>query len=117
VPLSVNVNGGPQYSEVPEHVIAPDVPYDLELWAYNFSDSAVTGQVSATEIPAGFSLVPAIWDVTIEPMGRVQLPAMATITAKTVIGDNDNWFELRGDFGLDFKPVLAFRLVDHWEKE
>ena len=49
-------------------------------------------------------------------MGRVQLPATATIPANEDLAEDDeNWFRLKGDFGEDGKPALAFRLLDHWE--
>jgi len=30
--------------------------------------------------------------------------------------NDENWFRLKGDFGEDGKPALAFRLLDHWEE-
>jgi len=117
MPKSTTVEGGPMWSSVPDHVIAPNVPTDIDIWAYNFSDTTITGQVVADEIPAGFILSPGTWNVTIEPMGRVQLPATAMILANpNNIQQHENWFRLKGDFGEDGEPVLAFRLLDHWEK-
>jgi hypothetical protein len=98
-------------------VIAPNVPKAIDIWAYNFGDTTVTGQVVA-EVQPGFVLSPGTWNVTIPPMGRVQLPATATIPANPEkIQQDENWFKLKGDFGDDGKPVLAFRLLDHWEKD
>jgi hypothetical protein len=99
-------------------VIPPDIPRAINIWAYNFGDTTVTGQVVIDELEDGFVLSPGTWDVTIEPMGRVQLPATATIPANPErIQNHENWFTLRGEFSDGSKPVLAFRLLDHWEKE
>jgi hypothetical protein len=115
---STTVNGGPAWSGVPDHVIAPNVPKAIDIWAYNFGDTTVTGQVVVEALPAGFVLSPGTWNVSIPPMGRVQLPATATIPANpNLAGNDENWFNLKGDFGDDGKPVLSFRLLDHWEKD
>jgi hypothetical protein len=116
MPRSLTVEGGAMWRETQEHVIPPNVPKAIDIWAYNFGDTTVTGQVVVDEIYTGCTLTPGTWNVTIPPMGRVQLPATATIPANPDrIEDNENWFRLKGDFGDDGKPVLAFRLLDHWE--
>ncbi len=117
MPRSTTKLGGPLWTIEPDHVIGTDVATEVELWAYNFGDVAVTGEVIAERIPKDFKLEPGKWDVTIEPMGRVRLPAMATIRAKEKINNTDNWFTLRGDFGDAGNPVLAFRLLDKWEQK
>ncbi len=117
MPRSTTVEGGPMWSNVPDHVIAPNVPRAIDIWAYNFGDTTVTGQVIVDEIFTGCTLTPGTWNITIPPMGRVQLPATATIPANpNNIQQHENWFRLKGDFGEDGEPVLAFRLLDHWEK-
>ena len=116
MPKSTTKLGGPLWTIEPDHVIEANVPTEVELWAYNFSDEAVKGEVIAELIPEGFKLEPGKWDVTIEPMGRVRLAVMATIEAKEEISNDDNWFKLRGDFSDAGKAVLAFRLLDKWKQ-
>ncbi len=117
MPRYLTVEGGPPWRETQEHVIPPNVPKDIDIWAYNFGDVAVTGQVIVDEIFTGCTLTPGTWNITIPPMGRVQLPATATIPVNPDPAEKDeNWFRLKGDFGEDGKPVLAFRLLDHWEE-
>jgi hypothetical protein len=118
MPKYTTVVGGPTWSSDCDHVIAPDVPRAIDIWAYNFGDTTVTGQVVTEELPFGFVLSPGTWNITIPPMGRVQLPTTATIPEHPEkIQQHENWFNLKGDFGDDGKPVLSFRLLDHWEKD
>ncbi|HPS56353.1 MAG TPA: hypothetical protein PLP05_12210, partial [Sedimentisphaerales bacterium] len=116
MPKSTTKLGGPMWTIEPDHVIEAGVATDVELWAYNFGNKAVKGEVIAEQIPEGFKLEPGRWNVTIEPMGRVRLPATATIAVKEKIGKDDNWFKLGGNFGDAGRAVLAFRLLDKWEQ-
>jgi hypothetical protein len=92
------------------HSIPLDKETTLNLFAYNFSDKAVSGTITVENAP-GCKLVPDRWEITLEPMERKSLPANVTINASGSDTANDGWIKLRGDFADAGQPVLAFRLV------
>jgi hypothetical protein len=79
---------------------------------YNFADHPVKGVIRSEELPAGFHLEPASWQVAIEPMGRQTLAGQVTLpgTRRVLLScdGKSNTVKLRGDFGRDGRPVLAF---------
>ena len=82
---------------------------ELDVFAYNFSDEAVTGTVSVEDAPEGWRLMLSQMKIEIEPMGRTRLPIRVG-TANSGQRPSDGWFRLRGEFADAGRPVLAFRL-------
>jgi hypothetical protein len=84
----------------------------FEVVVYNFADHPVKGVIRSEELPAGFHLEPASWQVAIEPMGRQTLAGQVTLpgTRRVLLScdGKSNTVKLRGDFGRDGRPVLAF---------
>ncbi|OGV65773.1 MAG: hypothetical protein A3K19_25800 [Lentisphaerae bacterium RIFOXYB12_FULL_65_16] len=83
----------------------------VELVAYNFADHPVAGTVSVETLPDGWRLEPATWRVDLEPMGRMPLAAQLTLagTGRALLAGNT--IKLRGDFGADGRPALAFNMA------
>ncbi|NLH40763.1 MAG: hypothetical protein GX448_02895, partial [Planctomycetes bacterium] len=94
-----------------EHKVQPGAEIDLPLYAYNFSDATVRGRIAVEHAPAGWRLTPDAWDVALEPMGRQRLDCRFLMPERQADKSSDTWIVLRGDFGNDAKPVLAFRLI------
>jgi len=82
----------------------------LDVFAYNFSDKAVTGTISVERAPDRWRLTPGRMEVEIEPMGRKRLPIRLSV-GNSAEKPADGWIKLRGDFSYAGRPVLAFRLV------
>ena len=93
------------------HTVPSDKETNLNLFAYNFSDKAVSGTITAEQAPEGCKLAPDRWEITLEPMERKRLPARVTINASGSNGAYGGWLKLRGDFADAGRPVLAFRFV------
>ncbi|HSV99869.1 MAG TPA: hypothetical protein VLI39_06835 [Sedimentisphaerales bacterium] len=107
---SVNIEQIPWASDI-EHKVQPDMEIDLPLYAYNFSESAVRGRIVVEHAPIGWRLAPSAWDVALEPMGRQRLDCRFLMPERQAEKSSDTWIILRGDFGTEAKPVLAFRLI------
>lgn len=107
---SVNIDQIPWASDI-EHKVQPGAEIDLPLYAYNFSDATVRGRIAVEHAPAGWRLTPDAWDVALEPMGRQRLDCRFLMPERQADKSSDTWIVLRGDFGNDAKPVLAFRLI------
>ncbi len=105
-----NIERIPWASEY-EHTVEAGVPCRVPIHAYNFGSETVRGTVRFGELPPGCKAGPMKWEVEIEPMGRVELPAQITITKDTTAESDDIWLKLCGNFGEAGRPVLAFRLV------
>ena len=88
------------------HVIPADTATDLPLFAYNFSDSKVSGTISV-KTPANWEITPTRWEVVLDPMERKALPARIVISPP----GSANWVRLVGNFGPAGPSVLAFRLA------
>jgi len=93
------------------HTVPSGKETNLNLLAYNFSNTAVSGTITAEHTPQGCQLAPDRWEITLEPMGRKRLPARVTINASKSNTSNGGWLKLRGDFADAGRPALAFRLV------
>jgi hypothetical protein len=100
----------PWASEYEYHIEA-GTPCRVPIYAYNFGSEVVRGTVGLEGLPAGCTAEPTEWEVEIEPMGRVELPVKITITKEMTAETDDIWITLRGEFGAEGRPVLAFRLV------
>jgi hypothetical protein len=89
-------------------------PSDIEVVVYNFADHPVKGTIGIEELPAGSRLEPTTWQVALEPMGRQTLSGQLTLacTGRAVLGSHS--VKLRGDFGGDGRPVLAFDNTARW---
>ncbi len=88
------------------HVIPADTATDLPLFAYNFSDTKISGTISV-KTPANWEITPTSWKAVLDPMERKALPARVVLSSP---GATD-WVRLKGDFGPAGSSVLAFRLV------
>jgi hypothetical protein len=89
------------------HLVPAGTPVDLALFAYNFSDSKVSGTVAA-QTPAGWETTPANWTIDLDPMERKPLPARILIPSAQTGAE---WIRWNGDFGTAGRPVLAVRLA------
>jgi len=93
------------------HIVPTDKETNLNLFAYNFSNTAVSGTITAEHVPQGCKLTPDRWEITLGPMERKHLPIRFSINASGRDAAYGSWFKLRGDFAAAGQPVLAFRLV------
>ena len=93
------------------HTVPSGKETNLNLFAYNFSNTAVSGTITAEHVPQGCKLVPDRWEITLEPMERKHLPARFSINASGRDAAYGSWVKLRGDFAAAGQPALAFRLV------
>ncbi|HIJ54000.1 MAG TPA: hypothetical protein HPP66_12745 [Planctomycetes bacterium] len=93
------------------HTVPVGEETNLRLFAYNFSNKAVSGTITAEHVPQGCKLVPDRWEITLEPMERKHLPARFSINASGRDAASDGWIKLQGDFADAGQPALAFRLV------
>ncbi len=94
-----------------EHRVQAGERTELPLWLYNFSKGPLRGTVTAEHLPEGWTFTPASWTVTVGPMARAGLTAAVVIPRQQPTEPADCWIKLRGDFGPDYRPVLAFRLI------
>jgi hypothetical protein len=85
---------------------------EITMAAYNFGEQPVKGSVVLKDIPLGWRLSSDQWDLELKPMER------DTVSLKFVVeageGDKvteDGWIKIQGRFGLQTKPVVAFRMV------
>jgi len=93
------------------HTVPVGEETNLRLFAYNFSNTAVSGTITAEHVPQGCKLVPDRWEIMLEPMERKHLPARFSLDASGSDAASDGWIKLRGDFAAAGQPALAFRLV------
>jgi hypothetical protein len=93
------------------HTVPPGKETNLSLFAYNFSDKAVSGTITAEHVPQDCKLVPDSWEITLEPMEQKRLPTRVTINASGSDSAGDGWIKLQGDFPDAGRPALAFRLL------
>ena len=82
--------------------------YSLAVYAYNFSDRPLGGKITAEVPQGGFRCDPAWGEVHIPPMQRKAFQLRLTVPEGV---EEDSWIQLRGDFGVAGKPVLAFHAV------
>jgi len=85
---------------------AVELKGEFDVFAYNFSDKAVTGTISIERAPERWRLTPERMQVEIEPMGRKRLPIRVSAEKPA-----EGWIKLQGEFSDAGRPVLAFRLV------
>ncbi|MFH1742574.1 MAG: hypothetical protein ABIH23_26515 [bacterium] len=107
---SVKVEEKPWATEF-EHLVEPDKEIDLPLFVYNFSDKPVHGTIELEHIPDGWKLAPNHWEITLNPMDPVRLPARFFMSARDGDKFSDNWIKIRGVFGEAGQPILTFRLI------
>ena len=93
------------------HTVPLDKETNLNIFAYNFSDTAVSGTITVEHAPQGCKLTPNRWEITLEPMGRKHLPTRFSIEASKSDAAYGGWIKLRGEFDNSGRPVLAFRLA------
>lgn len=93
------------------HEIEPAKETELPLFVYNFSSVPVTGTLAVEEATADWQVHVAAEPLEIDPMSRRQV--LAKVTSPRTGHDllSGAWVKLRGDFGDDGRPVLAFRLA------
>ncbi len=96
-----------------DFVVEPEVEIELPLVVYNFGAETVKGVIRVEHLPKQWRLTPSEWEVTVEPMGRIQLPAQFFRPQLPQSEMTDTWINLRGDFGKSGQPVLAFRLTSY----
>jgi hypothetical protein len=93
------------------HTVPSGKATDLNLCAYNFSETAVSGRITAVNAPKGCKLTPDRWEITLEPMEQKRLSARFSIDASGSDAASGGWIKLQGDFADADRSVLAFRLV------
>ncbi|MEW6358543.1 MAG: hypothetical protein AB1696_19570 [Planctomycetota bacterium] len=98
------------------HEVESGKQTDLPLFVYNFSDQPLSGVLAVEETAPGVQVETGSQTVQVQPMGREQVAASATLP-ETGRGLMDGvWIKLRGDFGPAGRPVLAFRLAPDLRK-
>jgi hypothetical protein len=93
------------------HTVPLGKETNLNIFAYNFSDTPVSGMITVEHAPQACKLTPDRWEITLEPMGRKHLPTRFSIQATKSDAAYGGWIKLRGEFAKAGRPVLAFRLV------
>ncbi|HUW60470.1 MAG TPA: hypothetical protein VMZ06_05645 [Candidatus Bathyarchaeia archaeon] len=83
----------------------------LVIAAYNFGDTPVHGTVVLEQAPEGWRIEPDRWDLDLEPMARLDLPAKLSVPETVSETDTGHWVTFRGEFGAANRPVLAFRVL------
>ena len=107
---SVNIEQIPWASDI-EHKVQPEAEIELPLYAYNFGEQPVRGRIAVEHAPTGWRLTPDTWEVTLDPIGRHKLDCRFLMPQRQPEKSSDTWIILRGDFGAEGTPVLAFRLI------
>jgi hypothetical protein len=106
---------GTRIEEIPwawefEHPIPLNKPTSMPVFIYNFADHEVQGTVEIEELPSGIVASQQTWEVSLPPMGRQELPAEFSIEGPQPTYSATRWVKMRGAFGADGAPVLAFQL-------
>ncbi len=107
---AVNIERIPWASEY-EHALPPRVENKVPLFVYNFGPHAIQGTVRIERMPDGCQVQPHQWQVELQPMQRKELTVNFTVSEELTGQADDDWITLRGDFGADNQPVVAFRLI------
>lgn len=94
-----------------EHQIETDKEIGLSLFIYNFSDLPAKGVVKVEHIPEGWTLTPNQWELNLESQTRTPMEAKLLAPKREFAKNSDCWIKLRGDFGEQGQPILAFRLI------
>jgi hypothetical protein len=94
------------------HKVAADEA-NLEMFVYNFSDTAVSGTITTENIPDSYKLTPDRWEITVEPMELKRIDSHINISKGGDKSAETGWIKLRGDFGKAGQPALAFRLTSN----
>ena len=94
-----------------EYVIEPGQDVELELYAYNFGDRPVLGEVTVEHAPHGWRLEPKRWQVALDLMQRLPLSLRCERAEGKGDKQSDTWIKIRGEFGAAGRPVQAFRLT------
>jgi len=94
-----------------EHQVKPEVETDLPVYVYNFGDKPIRGTIAVSHCPSFWKLSPRQWNVTLKPMERKRLNLRLVKPNNSSTESSDNWIKLKGDFGAEEQPVLAFRCI------
>jgi len=93
------------------HQVEPGAESALPLFAYNFSQTPVTGSIEIENAPAQWNAQLSVKRLDLRPMERKNV----TLRIHTRASGRDlmtgEWIRLRGHFGEAGSPVLAFRLA------
>ena len=93
------------------HIVPSDKEANLNIFAYNFSDTPVSGTITVEHAPQGYKLTPDRWEITLQPMGQKRLSTRFSIHASGSDTAYGSWIKLRGEFANAGRAALAFRLV------
>lgn len=94
------------------HTLAADET-NIEMFVYNFIDTAVSGTITIENIPDSYKLTPDRWEITVEPMELKRIDSHINISKGGDKSAETGWIKLRGDFGKAGQPALAFRLTSN----
>ncbi len=94
-----------------EHFVSMGQKTRLPLSVYNFSEQSVQGEIVVEHLPEGWEMSQTSWEVELDPMERHQWQADVLVPQHEVTEETDTWILLRGEFGNQGRPVLAFRLI------
>ena len=94
-----------------EYAFPCHVQKQVRLFVYHFGHQAVRGIVRLERVPEGCQLQPQEWQVELEPMQRKELTLNVTISKEQAGQADEDWVTLRGDFGPDHQPIVAFRFT------
>ncbi len=93
------------------YLVKQENEMELTFFAYHFGETPVHGEIVIDHAPDGWNLTPDRWEVSLDPMKRERLTARLVIPKRENDRTSDTWIKLRGDFGNEGKPILAFRLI------
>jgi len=93
------------WSQGYEYRIESEAPYNLRMFAYNFSSEPVKGTIRVTNKPSGWTQDREIWNLSVDSMQCELFETTLTVPA-----GQDGTIQLTGDFGPAGKSVLAFRM-------
>ena len=94
-----------------EYVVDSGQDVELGLYAYNFGDRPVRGEVTVEHAPPGWRLEPRRWEIALDPMQRLPLSLRCQRSEGKGDKKSDTWIKIRGEFGAAGRPVQAFRLT------
>ena len=82
-----------------------DVPWNGILVIYNFGEQPLRGDIRIISTPGGRTLAPSAYEVSVEPLGRVEIPLVMEINASTP--NDSKTLTIKGSFEDGSAPVLS----------
>lgn len=98
-----------------DRTMAPGV-YTVTIYAYNFGDKLVSGNIEVTGLSPAWQCEPMGWSVILEPMERHEQALQMVVPEPGSKDNTDDWVRLTGDFGDAGKALLAVHILPRGEE-